>query len=439
MPEARVTVVGAGLAGCEAAWQLVRRRIPVRLLDIKPERRSPAHHSDHLAELVCSNSLKSNRLQNAAGLLKEEMRRLGSLIMTAADATRVPAGGALAVDRDHFSEYVTRALMTHPLVAFETAEVTSIPDGFCILATGPLTTDAMCSAIGALSERALLSFYDAAAPIVTAESIDMKRVFRASRYERGDDYLNCPMDRQSYLLFHQALLTAQTAPVHGFEEEKVFEACMPVESLARRGELALAYGPLKPVGLHDPATGKRPFANVQLRQEDEGASLYNLVGFQTRLTFPEQKRVFSLIPGLEQAEFVRFGVMHRNTFLNSPGFLDKYFRMIGRETLLFAGQITGVEGYVESAASGLVCGLTLARMILQQPLPAFPATTAIGSLCRHVSQPNRDYQPMHANFGIVDPLPERVVAKEQRYLALSERALNEIDTIASQVQPDRMR
>lgn len=431
MPDHVVTVVGAGLAGAEAAWQLARRGIAVRLVDIKPDRRTPAHHSDGLAELVCSNSLKSDRLQNAAGLLKEEMRRLSSLILKAADQTRVPAGGALAVDRDDFSRHITGVLTSHPLVTYETAEVTEIPCGHCIIATGPLTTDALSGAISALSEKAMLSFYDAAAPIVTAESIDMQKVFRASRYDRGEDYLNCPMDRDAYLRLREALRTAKTAPVHGFEEEKYFEACVPVESLAKRGEMALAYGPMKPVGLRDPTTGKRPFANVQLRQEDISASLYNLVGFQTRLTYGEQKRVFSLIPGLEQAEFARYGVMHRNTFLNSPGFLDSNFRVIGREYLLFAGQITGVEGYVESAASGLVCGMSLASMLQEKPLPTFPATTAIGSLCRHVSQPNRDYQPMHVNFGIMDPLPERVRNKEQRYLALSERALKDIDTIAS--------
>ncbi len=431
MPDHVVTVVGAGLAGAEAAWQLARRGIAVRLVDIKPDRRTPAHHSDGLAELVCSNSLKSDRLQNAAGLLKEEMRRLSSLILKAADQTRVPAGGALAVDRDDFSRHITGVLTYHPLVTYQTAEATDIPDEPCIIATGPLTTDALSGAISALSEKAMLSFYDAAAPIVTAESIDMQKVFRASRYDRGEDYLNCPMDRDAYLRLREALLTAKTAPVHGFEEEKYFEACVPVESLAKRGEMALAYGPMKPVGLRDPTTGKRPFANVQLRQEDISASLYNLVGFQTRLTYGEQKRVFSLIPGLEQAEFARYGVMHRNTFLNSPGFLDSNFRVIGREYLLFAGQITGVEGYVESAASGLVCGMTLASMLQEKPLPTFPATTAIGSLCRHVSQPSRDYQPMHVNFGIMAPLPERVRNKEQRYLALSERALKDIDTIAS--------
>ncbi len=434
MPD-HITVVGAGLAGCEAAWQLATRGIPVRLMDIKPHERTPAHHSEQLAELVCSNSLKSDRLQNAAGLLKEEMRRLGSVILQAADAHRVPAGGALAVDRDDFAGYVTRAVLEHPLVTFVSGEATEIPDGLCIIATGPLTTDALSQAISGLSERAMLSFYDAAAPIITAESINQETVFRASRYERGDDYLNCPMDAAEYARLRDALLTAQTVPVQGFEEEKVFEACMPVESLARRGDLALAYGPMKPVGLRDPRTGMRPFANVQLRQEDAAGTLYNLVGFQTRLTFPEQRRVFSLIPGLEQAEFVRYGVMHRNTFLNSPGFLDRHFRMIGRENLLFAGQITGVEGYVESAASGLVCGMTMASMLLQQPLPEFPPTTAIGSLCRHISQPNRDFQPMHVNFGIMDPLPERVRVKEQRYLALSERALRQMDNIAAQYQP----
>ena len=428
-PDPKVTVVGGGLAGCEAAWQLLTRGVPVLLVDIKPHQRTPAHQSDDLAELVCSNSLKSDRLQNAAGLLKEEMRRLNSLIIRAADATRVPAGGALAVDREAFSAFVTRHIREHPLLTYQAREVTDIPEGPCIIATGPLTTASLCEKISMLSDRAMLSFYDAAAPIVTAESIDMSRVFRASRYGRGDDYLNCPLDEETYLRFREALATAQTAPVHGFEEQHVFEACMPVEVLAKRGEMALAYGPMRPVGLRDPATGKRPYANVQLRQEDTQGQLYNLVGFQTRLTFGEQKRVFGMIPGLENPEYARFGVMHRNTFLSSPGFLDDLFRVIGREELFFAGQLTGVEGYVESAASGLVCGLTMALTLAGHTPPHFPGTTALGALCRHVSTPNRDYQPMRISFGLMDVLPERVRNKEQRYLQLSQRALEHIDAI----------
>lgn len=431
MPDVPVTVAGAGLAGCEAAWQLLRRGVPVRLCDIKPARRTPAHHSDGLAELVCSNSLKSDRLQNAAGLLKEEMRRLGSLVIAAADATRVPAGGALAVDREAFSAFITARLRAHPRLSYECREVTGIPDGPCIVATGPLTTDALCAGIAALTGRGMLSFYDAAAPIVMAESIDMRRVFRASRYGRGEDYLNCPMDREDYLRFREALLTAQTAPVHGFEEEKVFEACMPVESLAKRGEMALAYGPMKPVGLSAPDTGRRPFANVQLRQEDAAGRMYNLVGFQTRLTFPEQKRVFSMIPGLEQAEFARYGVMHRNTFLNSPGVLDAHFRVIGRPELYVAGQLSGVEGYVESAASGLTCGLSMACALTGRTPPEFPGTTAIGALGRYISAKNSDFQPMHINFGIMDPLSGRVRVREQRYLQVSQRALRAIDALAA--------
>ncbi len=429
-----VKVIGAGLAGCEAAWQLARRGIPVALSDIKPGKKSPAHESDTFAELVCSNSLRSDRLQNAAGLLKEEMRRMGSLIIAAADEARVPAGGALAVDRELFSGIITNKLSQHPLVTVMEEETTQIPDAPAIIATGPLTTDALSEAISAMPEAGLLHFYDAAAPIVTRDSLDMDIIFRASRYGRGDDYLNCPMTEEEYHTFVDALLTAETVPVRGFEDSKVFEGCMPVESMAKRGRMALAFGMLKPVGLTDPRSGKRPFAVLQLRQDDAADSLYNLVGFQTRLTFPEQRRVFGLIPGLAQAEYARYGVMHRNTFINSPGMLDEHFQVISRPHLYFAGQLTGVEGYVESAASGLLAGLSLARQLRGEALPEFPTTTALGALGRYVSQSNRNYQPMHINFGIMDALNERIKGKEQRYLKISQRALEQIDSLAASLQ-----
>jgi methylenetetrahydrofolate--tRNA-(uracil-5-)-methyltransferase len=416
-----IPVLGAGLAGCEAAWQLARRGLPVTLIDMKPVRKSPAHTLDGFAELVCSNSLRSDRLTNAVGLLKEELRRMDSLILRAADATRVPAGGALAVDRNHFSDYITNALRDHPLVEIICREETALPAAPAIVATGPLTSDALAAALQA--RYPTLSFYDAAAPIVTLESIDESRVFRASRYGRGDDYLNCPMNEAEYDAFYTALLVADTAPIHGFEEKAVFEGCMPVESLARRGRLSLAFGPLKPVGLTDPRTGRRPFAVVQLRQDDAAGALYNLVGFQTRLTFPAQRRVFGLIPGLEQAEFARYGVMHRNTFLQAPGILDAAFQAIATPGLYFAGQITGVEGYVESAASGLMAGIALARQLLGLSPMIFPTTTALGALGRHVSAPNRNYQPMNIAFGLIDPLPQTIRDKARRYETISRRAL----------------
>lgn len=423
-----VTVVGAGLAGCEAAWQLVKRDVPVTLIEQKPHAMSPAHHSPLFAELVCSNSLRSDRLQNAVGLLKEEMRRMDSLILAAADRARVPAGGALAVDRDSFSGYITDALKSHPLLTVREEEVTSIPDGPAIIATGPLTSDALAQAIAAMPEVSTLNFYDAAAPIVTAESLDMSKVYRASRYGRGDDYLNCPMSREEYDAFVEALLTAETAPVHGFEETKVFEGCMPVESMARRGHMVLAFGPLKPVGLPDPRTGRDPYAVVQLRQDDAAGTLYNLVGFQTRLKFPEQKRVFGLIPGLENAEFARYGVMHRNTFLNSPGLLDSHYQMLSRPGLYFAGQMTGVEGYVESAASGLVAGICAARQQQGLALPDFPRTTALGALAHYAAADNRNFQPMNVTFGIMEGWPERVRGgKQARYEKIAQRALDTIE------------
>ncbi len=429
MSERTATVVGAGLAGSEAAWQLAEQGISVTLREMKPQKMSPAHHSPLFAELVCSNSLRSDRLTNAVGLLKEEMRHMHSLVMMAADAARVPAGGALAVDREQFSGFITEKLAQHPNVTVVPGEVTEIPDGPVIIASGPLTSDALAERIAALPGLETLSFYDAAAPIVTAESLDMTKVFRQSRYGRGDDYLNCPMDEAEYNAFIDALLTAETAEVHGFEETRVFEGCMPIESMARRGRMAPAFGPLKPVGLTDPRTGKEPFAVVQLRQDDASASLYNLVGFQTRLKFPEQKRVFGLIPGLENAVFARYGVMHRNTFLQSPGFLNDHFGCINRPLTYFAGQMTGVEGYVESAASGLVCGLSLAAELQGCDLPELPGFTALGAMGRYVSTPNRSFQPMNCSFGLIDPLPvdrehKKIRNKAMRYEAVSQRALD---------------
>ena len=426
-----VTVIGAGLAGCEAAWQLARRGVPVILAEQKPAAMSPAHHSPLFAELVCSNSLRSDRTVNAVGLLKEEMRRLDSLILAAADRARVPAGGALAVDRAAFSGFITETLENHPLVTVERREITAVPDAPAIIATGPLTSDALARAIAEMPEVSTLNFYDAAAPIVTAESLDRSKVYRASRYGRGDDYLNCPMNEAEYHAFVRALVEAETAPVHGFEESKVFEGCMPVESMARRGPMVLAFGPLKPVGLPDPRTGREPYAVVQLRQDDAAGTLYNLVGFQTRLKFPEQKRVFGMIPGLENAEFARYGVMHRNTFLNSPGLLDSHYQMIARPGLFFAGQMTGVEGYVESAGSGLVAGVCAAMQALGRPLPDFPRTTALGALAHYVAAENRHFQPMNVTFGIMEGWPERVRGgKQARYERIAERALAETERLA---------
>lgn len=428
-----VTVIGAGLAGCEAAWQLAKRGVAVTLIEQKPHAMSPAHHSPLFAELVCSNSLRSDRLQNAVGLLKEEMRRLDSLVLAAADRARVPAGGALAVDRDVFSGFITETLKNHPLVSLEAREVTEIPASSAIIATGPLTSDALADAIAAMPEVSTLNFYDAAAPIVTADSLDMSRVYRASRYGRGDDYLNCPMNREEYDAFVQALLAAETAPIHGFEETKVFEGCMPVESMARRGHMVLAFGPLKPVGLPDPRTGKDPYAVVQLRQDDAAGTLYNLVGFQTRLKFPEQKRVFGMIPGLENAEFARYGVMHRNTFLHSPGLLDCHYQMLSRPGLFFAGQMTGVEGYVESAASGLMAGMCAAMQQFGRPLPEFSRQTAIGALGHYVSAQNRSFQPMNITFGIMDGISERIRNKQQRYEKIAQRALEQVDALKKEI------
>lgn len=431
-----VKVIGYGLAGSEAAWQLAKRGVHVELIDMKPGKKSPAHHTDGMAELVCSNSLRSDRLSNAVGLLKEEMRIFGSLVMEAADCTRVPAGGALAVDRVSFSDYITGKLENNPLVTVCHQEVTDIPDGPVIIATGPLTSDALSEKIASLQGLQTLNFYDAAAPIIMADSLDMTKVFRQSRYDRGDDYLNAPMTEEEYNHFIDALISAETVPVHGFEENSVFEGCMPIESMAKRGRMVPAFGPMKPVGLYNPETGKMPFAVVQLRQDDMQGTMYNIVGFQTRLTFPEQKRVFGMIPGLKNAVFARYGVMHRNTFLNSPGFLNEHFEVIHRPFCYFAGQITGVEGYVESAASGLVAGVSLAGQLLGKQTAVFPGYTALGAMGRYVSTANRSFQPMNCSFGLIDPLPvnpaqKRIRNKTERYEAIAERSLAYIREMAN--------
>ena len=420
-----VTVVGAGLAGCEAVWQLSRRGISVRLLEMKPLKMTPAHVSPYYSELVCSNSLRSADPTNAVGLLKEEMRLLDSLIIRSADQNRVEAGSALAVDREGFARTITETIRGLPNVEIEEGEVSEIPEGIVILATGPLTSEPLADRILALlGGGSDLHFYDAAAPIVTMESVDMTRAFFASRYGKGsDDYVNCPMDREEYLAFHRELASAQEAPVHGFEDSGVFEGCMPVEVMARRGEDTLRYGPMKPRGITDPATGKEPYAVVQLRRDNFEGSLYNLVGFQTHLTFGEQKRVFSMIPALHDAEFVRYGVMHRNTYIDSPRHLDGRYRLKAEPRIRFAGQITGVEGYVESAASGLLCGLQTARELLGKEPLDFTRKTAIGALAAYISDESvMDFQPMNVNYGIIEPLGYRVRGKRNKNAELSRRA-----------------
>lgn len=421
MSPTRVAVVGAGLAGCEAAFQLAERGIVVDLYEMKPEKKSPAHHASDFCELVCSNSLRSDRLENAAGLLKEEMRLLGSLVLRVADETRVPAGGALAVDREGFSARITQIIRSHPNITLHSEEVKKVPDSPAIIASGPLTSDALAEDIARLTGEPL-HFYDAAAPIVTLDSLDQSKVYRASRYGRGDDYLNCPMTRDEYFAFYRALISAKTAELHSFETPRVFEGCMPVEAMAKRGEMTLCFGPMKPVGLE--IDGKTPFAVVQLRQDDKAGTLYNLVGFQTNLTFPEQRRVFGLIPGLERAEYARYGVMHRNTFLQSPKLLSFDYQMRARPGLYFAGQMTGVEGYVESASSGLIAAMSMVRHCSGEPAIDFTASTAIGSLGHYVAEYNGDdFQPMNVTFGIMEGLPERIRNKTQRYGRIANRAL----------------
>ena len=421
-----VTVIGAGLAGSEAAWQLAQRGIDVTLREMKPEKKTPAHETEYFAELCCSNSLRSDQLENAVGLLKEELRRLGSLILQCADATRVEAGGALAVDRHGFARMVTEQIRSHPHITVVPGEVTEIPEGEVVIASGPLTSDALAERLQALlGAESDLHFYDAAAPLVSAESVDMDKAWMGSRYDRGTaDYVNCPMTEEEYDAFWQALTTAQEAEVHGFEDGKVFEGCMPVEVMAKRGYETLLYGPLKPVGLSDPRTGIRPTAVVQLRKDNQAATMYNIVGFQTHLTFPEQKRVFSMIPGLEHAEFIRYGVMHRNTFLNAPKLLTATFETRKKKGLFFAGQMTGVEGYIESAASGLVAGIN-ADPNRSEPV-VFDPRTAIGALAHYICTASEEnFQPMNVNFGLFPPLESnsKKIKKADKKELLSQRSL----------------
>ncbi len=427
----KITVIGGGLAGCEAAWQIANLGIKTELIEMKPAKKTPAHKSDMLAELVCSNSLKAARIDSAAGLLKAEMWRLNSLCLSAADECSVPAGGALAVDRDEFSRIITEKIKSHPNITLKTETVTELPkDGITVIATGPLTDGALAEEISKLFKGGNLSFFDAAAPIVTAESIDMDKAFYASRYGKGtDDYINCPMNKEEYTAFHNALITAESAPVHGFDRPvNVYEGCMPIEILAKRGEDSIRFGPLKPVGLRDPRTGHRPWAAVQLRRENAAATLFNIVGFQTNLKFPEQKRVFSMIPGLENAEFMRYGVMHRNSFINSPKLLNPDLSLKGNGNIFFAGQLSGVEGYMESAASGIVAGINAAaRLKGKEPL-ILPDFTMTGALLSYICNPAvTDFQPMGANFGIIPPIEPHIRDKRERYAALSDRSLNWFD------------
>ena len=436
--EEKITVIGGGLAGCEAAYAAAERGVPVTLYEMKPTRRSPAHKTDLLAELVCSNSLKARRIDSAAGLLKEEMRRLHSVCLQGADKAAVAAGGALAVDRDVFSKAITEVIENHPLITVCREEVEKIPeDGVTVVASGPLTSDALAADIERLCGSEGLHFYDAAAPIVTADSVDPACSFCASRYgkdaseEAEGDYVNCPLNKEEYEAFHKALVEAEVAPVHGFDkaDPSVYEGCMPIEVLAKRGSDSIRFGPMKPVGLRDPRTGHRPWAVVQLRAENRERTLYNLVGFQTNLKFPEQKRVFGMIPALKNAEFMRYGVMHRNTFLNSPELLDSTFAFRARPTLFFAGQMTGVEGYMESAASGILAGINAVKTLKGEPLVTLPQTTMMGALFAYIATENKDFQPMGANFGVIPPLSEHIRDKRARYAALAERALEDLEKI----------
>ena len=427
----RVKVIGAGLAGSEAAWQLAQRGICVDLIEMKPKKKTPAHHSDDFGELVCSNSLRGDRLENAVGLLKEELRRCGSLILACAEGTRVEAGGCLAVDRNGFAAKITEKLKNHRNITITCEEVTQVPEGPVIIATGPLTSDALSNAIGTYFGSGYLHFFDAAAPLVTAESIDMNEAWWQSRYDRGTpDYINCAMDKEQYESFIRELVAAEEAEVHGFEDKNVFEGCMPVEVMARRGFDTLRYGPLKPVGLTDPKTGKEPYAVVQLRQDNAEKTIFNLVGFQTHLKFGEQKRVFSMIPALRNAEFVRYGVMHQNTFLQSPKLLDRYYADRRNPLVAFAGQMTGVEGYVESAASGFLAAVAMAAKVQGRELPEFPKTTAIGALGLYISDETvENFQPMNINFSIISPLEKRIRKKAEKNMAISQRSLGVIEEL----------
>lgn len=429
----RITVIGAGLAGCEAAHKLSSLGFFVRLCEMKPEKRTPAQKSDGFAELVCSNSLKAMRLESAAGLLKEEMRRLGSVTMEAAEKTSVAAGGALAVDRELFSEYITEKIKSDPNIEIVTGEVTELPsEGIVIVATGPLTSDALAESLRQ-KFGGTLSFFDAVAPIVTTDSVDMDRVFMGARYDRGEaDYINCPMERDEYDAFYDALVSAERAPLHDFDvaDPKVYEGCMPIEVMAGRGRDTLRYGPLRPVGLIDPHTGRRPWANIQLRKENAAGTMYNIVGFQTNLKFGEQKRVFSMIPGLEHAEFVRYGVMHRDTFMDSPRLLSKSLSLKSEPRLFFAGQFTGVEGYTESAATGILAGINAARFASGEEPLVLPPETMLGALVNYITDESVDnFQPMGANMGILPPLEKKIRHKDERYAALAERAIAGLEAV----------
>jgi len=438
MESSPITVIGAGLAGCEAAWQVARHGLPVVLKEMKPEKMSPAHHSAHFCELVCSNSLRGTQLTNAVGLLKEELRRMESLFILTADRHAVPAGGALAVARDDFAAAVTRAIVEHPLIEVVHGEVAALPEeGLTIVASGPLTSESLSLSIAHLTGREQLYFYDAIAPIVEADSIDMSIAWRGSRYGRGeDDYINCPLDREQYLQFVSELKAAEKVPAREFEKLLHFEGCMPIEEMAERGDMTLAFGPFKPVGLPDPRTGKEPFAVLQLRQDDRHGQLYNLVGCQTKLTYPEQRRLFRTLPGLEHAQFARLGSMHRNTFLNAPTCLTSTLALTGAEHILFAGQVTGVEGYVESAACGFLAGVFAARMKLGRELFLPPETTAMGALLTHLRHGDgTDFQPSNINYGLFPPLEKRVRKRSEKRLALAERALQDLHEWWSRVEP----
>jgi methylenetetrahydrofolate--tRNA-(uracil-5-)-methyltransferase len=428
MSEKYVNVIGAGLAGSEAAWQIAERGIKVKLYEMRPVKQTPAHHTDKFAELVCSNSLRANTLTNAVGVLKEEMRKLDSIIIGAADACAVPAGGALAVDRHEFAAHVTNLVKNHANVTVIHEEVTEIPEGPTIIATGPLTSEALSSSLQKLTGEDYLYFYDAAAPIIEKESINMDKVYLKSRYDKGEAaYLNCPMTESEFDRFYEALISAETVPLKEFEKEVFFEGCMPIEVMANRGRKTMLFGPMKPVGLEDPRTGKRPFAVVQLRQDDAAGTLYNIVGFQTHLKWGPQKEVLQLIPGLENAEIVRYGVMHRNTFINSPKVLTATYQFRNRSDLFFAGQMTGVEGYVESAASGLIAGINAARLVVGEETLEFPHETAMGSMARYITTANpKNFQPMNANFGLFPELSEKIKGKKERNESLANRALETI-------------
>ncbi|MEH7605775.1 FADH(2)-oxidizing methylenetetrahydrofolate--tRNA-(uracil(54)-C(5))-methyltransferase TrmFO [Priestia megaterium] len=433
MNEQVINVIGAGLAGSEAAWQIAKRGVKVRLYEMRPVKQTPAHHTDKFAELVCSNSLRANTLTNAVGVLKEEMRLLDSVIIRSADECAVPAGGALAVDRHEFAARVTESVKNHPNVTVVNEEITEIPQGPTVIATGPLTSKDLSEQLRALTSEDYLYFYDAAAPIIEKDSIDMDKVYLKSRYDKGEAaYLNCPMTKEEFQRFHEALINAETVPLKEFEKEIYFEGCMPIEVMASRGEKTMLFGPMKPVGLEDPKTGKRPYAVVQLRQDDAAGTLYNIVGFQTHLKWGAQKEVLSLIPGLENAEVVRYGVMHRNTFINSPKLLKPTYQYRERDDLFFAGQMTGVEGYVESAASGLMAGMNAARLVLGEELVVLPQETAIGSMAHYITHTNaKNFQPMNANFGLFKELEVRIKNKQERNETLAKRALETIQNFTT--------